>query len=103
VVNGSSQRPDVNVGETFSPTLHKDTLRLVLAITVVFGCTVHQMDIETAFLHSTIDQYTLMELPLFVYDDGERARNVAVLRKALYGLSQSPRSWNKTQRSSWYL
>jgi Reverse transcriptase (RNA-dependent DNA polymerase) len=96
VVNGSSQCPDVDVGETFSPTLHKDTLQLVLAISAVFGSTVHQMDVETAFLHSTIDQYTLMELPPFVYDDGERARNVAVLKKALYGLSQSRKNWNET-------
>jgi len=40
----------VNFDETYAPVTTMDTLRLDLALLAQLGLTVHQMDVETAFL-----------------------------------------------------
>jgi len=51
-----------------------------------------QLDVVTAFLHPEIDQAVYMEQPTG-FDDG--SGRVCLLRKALYGLRQSPRQWER--------
>jgi hypothetical protein len=53
------------------------------------------MDVETAFLHSPVDEVIYVrQAPGFVVAGQER--HVYKLLKSLYGLKQSPRNWNKT-------
>jgi Reverse transcriptase (RNA-dependent DNA polymerase) len=49
VVCGNNQRPDVDVGDTYAPTLTKESLRLVIALASAWGMLIHQMDVEAAF------------------------------------------------------
>ena len=41
-----------------------DTLRLVLALSAQLGLTVHQMDVETAFLNAKLDEEMYIKRPL---------------------------------------
>jgi Reverse transcriptase (RNA-dependent DNA polymerase) len=91
VVNGLEPRPDIDLRDTFSPTLNKKTLRLVMALLAIFHSVVHQMDVKMAFLHRPNDQYTLMESPPIVFEREIRSKYVGVLKKALYGLSHPRR------------
>jgi Reverse transcriptase (RNA-dependent DNA polymerase) len=86
VVNESVQCPDVDVEDTFTPTINKKRLRIVLALWASLNCVVHQMELETAFLHGRIDQYTVMELPLKVKGSSIPSEYVEVLKKAFYQL-----------------
>ena len=56
---------------------------------------VHQLDVETAFLHGQLDELIYMaQPPGFV--DSSRPDAVCLLKRSLYGLKQSPRCWNTT-------
>ena len=46
----------MNFDETYAPVTTMDTLRLVLAFSAQLGLTVHQMDVETAFLNAKLDE-----------------------------------------------
>ena len=46
----------VNFDETYAPVTTMDTLRLVLDLSAQLGLTVHQMDVETAFLNAKLDE-----------------------------------------------
>ena len=70
-----------------------DTLRLVLALSAQLGLTVHQMDVETAFLNAKLNEemYIKPHLGIEVPENSNCFR----LMKALCGLKQSPRKWFK--------
>ena len=53
---------------------------------------VHQMDVNTAFLYSDLDEVVYVEQPEGFAEQGKEDW-VLLLNKALYGLKQSPRAW----------
>ena len=57
VAQGFRQVFGVNFDETYAPVTTMDTLRLVLALSAQLGLTVHQMDVETAFLNAKLEMY----------------------------------------------
>lgn len=50
------------------------------------------MDVKTTFLNGTIDEEVYIEQPL-VFEVKDRETHVCRLKKALYGLRQTPRAW----------
>jgi hypothetical protein len=54
---------------------------------------VHQMDVETAFLHGDLDEEIWMELPEGYQEENSEKKALRLI-KSLYGLKQSPRCWN---------
>ena len=70
---------------------------MLMQISIQDNMIVHQMDVETAYLHADIDYEIYLEQPegFEIYDDyGEKL--VCKLNKAIYGLKQSGRNWNQT-------
>ena len=94
VAQGYSQKHGIDYKETFSPVVRRESIRIVLALSVSLGLHLQQMDVDTAFLNSDLDQEIYMFQPRgFV--SSTHPQKVCKLKKAIYGLKQSPRLWNK--------
>ena len=93
VAQGFSQKYGVDYDETFSPVVRFESIRTVIALAVEKGLKLYQMDVNTAFLHGELEEEIYMKQPEgFVTEEKEHL--VCKLNKSLYGLKQSPRSWN---------
>uniref|UniRef100_A0AAV1UFR3 Reverse transcriptase Ty1/copia-type domain-containing protein n=1 Tax=Peronospora matthiolae TaxID=2874970 RepID=A0AAV1UFR3_9STRA len=53
------------------------------------------MDVKTAFLNGMLEEEIYMKQP-DVFVDANHPHHVCKLKRALYGLKQSPRMWNQT-------
>jgi len=108
VAKGYSQQYGVDYYETFSPVLKNKSLRIMFALSVITPNTIlKQLDVKSAFLNATVHENIYMELPDGFYESREtvsrapvstqQARGDIVLKlnKALYGIKQAPREWNK--------
>ena len=79
----------------FSPVARYTSLRSLLALANAHDLEVHQMDVKTAFLNSSLDCDIYMSQPEgFV--DPDKPEHVCKLKKSIYGLKQSARCWNAT-------
>jgi hypothetical protein len=55
------------VGVTYSPTLSKDLLRVIVAVAAKLGLTMKQMDVKSAYLYGDVDVCLVIELLEIVY------------------------------------
>lgn len=92
VVKGFSQKKGIDYEETFAPVVRYTSIRYLIALSVQFDLTIHQMDVVTAFLNGDLKEDIYMTQPS-CYEDG--TGRVCKLQKALYGLKQSSRVWNQ--------
>ena len=70
------------------------SIRLLLQIAVQYDLLIHHMDVKSAYLNAPLDYKIYIEPP-----EGFKGKNqnyVWKLKKSLYGLKQSSRTWNKT-------
>ena len=91
VACGYSQVFGIDFDETYSPVIRLTSMRLLFAISAQLGLKIHQMDVNTAFLHADIQEEIYITPP-----DGfplPKGMNCFRLKKALYGLKQAPREW----------
>jgi hypothetical protein len=95
VARGFSQRFGVDFEETYAPTAHYDSLRLLLSIAAANQWMISQLDVSTAFLNGELKEEIFMEQPENFVDHQYPGR-VWKLKRSLYGLKQSPRIWNET-------
>ena len=93
VARGFTQIPGIDFKETFAPTLRTTPMRLVWGITAALNLELHHLDVETAFLHGDLEEEIYMEQPPH-FKDVEHPNFVCKLKKAIYGLKQSPRMWH---------
>lgn len=56
VLQGFTQCPGIDFGETFNPVVKPTTIRTVLSLAVSQNWTVHQLDVKNAFLHGTLEE-----------------------------------------------
>ena len=62
-----------------------------MQMVVQYDLIVHQMDVQTTYLHAPIDYEIFVEEP-----EGFKTNKLVYrLNKSLYGLKQSGRNWNK--------
>src|SRR5579859_187798 len=79
--------------ETFAPVAKYTSIRTLLALLAGRkNNKIHQMDINTAFFNSDLDETVYVEQPEGFVAPGKEDY-VCLLRKALYGLKPSPRTW----------
>ena len=89
VARGFSQVQGLDFDEVFAPVARYDSLRLLLAISANRKWRPRQLDIKTAFLYGILKEEVYMQLPEGCRGDG----HVALLKRSIYGLKQSPREW----------
>jgi hypothetical protein len=78
------QRYDIDYDDTFSPVAKFATIHLVLSIIVSQGWSLHQLDVQNAFLHGVLEEDVYMKSPPGFVDPS---------KQALYGLKQAPCAW----------
>ena len=95
VAKGFLQKYGVDFEETFAPVAKFASIRIILSIAAQYKLVLHQMDVKTAFLNGLLEEEIFMKQPEgFV--DPKHPDHVCKLKRALYGLKQSPRMWNQT-------
>ncbi|CAH0520229.1 unnamed protein product [Peronospora belbahrii] len=94
VAKGFCSKYRIDYTETFSPVVKYVTLRIVIAVAKHFGWTLDQLDVVTAFLYGVMKEQVFCVIP----EGGELDGDFDCLQfvKAIYGLKQALRVWNKT-------
>jgi hypothetical protein len=93
VAKGFKQIHGVDYDKTFSPIAMLKSVQIILAITAYFDYEIWQMYVKTTSLNGSLAEDVHMTQPeCFV--DTKNARKICKLRKSIYGLKQTSRSWN---------
>jgi hypothetical protein len=90
VAQGFSQKFGIDYKETFAPTLHFASLRLILILAAFMDLELIQLDIKGAFLYGDLKEEIYMRQPPGFASDNK----VCKLKKSIYGLKQAGRVWN---------
>ena len=95
VAKGYDQEKGIDYDEKFAPVFKQQSLKLILAIAINEGLTIHQIDISTAFLYGELKEEIYIDPPEGL-ENISKENKVLKLNRSLYGLKQPPRSWNLT-------
>ena len=96
---GFSQIEGVDYINTYSNTVHHDTLRLMFAIAAAYGLRLTGADVKTAYLYGLIDENVIiyMKQPRgYEKYTSDGKSMVCKLVKSIYGLRQSGARWEAT-------
>jgi transposase InsO family protein len=91
VAKGYSQVPGVDFEETYAPVGRTTSLRILLTIAATQDLEILQADVEGAYLNGNLDVDIYMEYPEGVKP--KKGCDGLLLKKSLYGLKQSGRTW----------
>ena len=92
VARGFTQTYGEDYIDTFAPVAKLHTIRIVLSLAVNLEWGLWQMDVKNAFLQGELEDEVYM-LPPPGLEHLVKKGNVLRLKKAIYGLKQSPRAW----------
>ena len=94
IYNGFRQRYKISPNHS-APTLSPTSLRLALAVAAQRKYKFRTLDIKTAFLYATLPSKTHLfaEIPPGHSDYDKRDTHVLRVKRALYGLRESPHLW----------
>nr|GEY93381.1 hypothetical protein [Tanacetum cinerariifolium] len=84
----------INYEEVFAPVARIEAIRIFLVYASFVGFMVYLMDVKSAFLYETIKEDVYVCQPLG-FEDPDYPDKVYKVVKALYGLHQAPRAWQK--------
>ena len=63
VAKGFKQKADLDFFDTFSSVTRITSIRLLIAIAVIFDLKIHQMDVKTVFLNGGLEEEIYMDQP----------------------------------------
>ncbi|KAG7559384.1 Ribonuclease H-like superfamily [Arabidopsis thaliana x Arabidopsis arenosa] len=92
VARGFTQTYGEDYRDTFAPVAKLHTVRVVLSLATNLEWELWQMDVKNAFLQGELEEEVYMKPPLGLEDHNAPGK-VFKLKKAIYGLKQSPRAW----------
>lgn len=95
VIKGYKQKNGIDYNEIYAPVVRYTSIRYLISIAANYSLEIHQMDAITAFRLGDVDEDIYMSQPT-TFDRGEK---VCHLNKAVYGLKQASRQWNKKLNS----
>ncbi|CAN0069747.1 unnamed protein product [Sphacelaria rigidula] len=98
VVQGWAQKYGFDCGSTSAPLCRLENQRTSLAIATVKNWPIIALDVQTAFFNGRLKETAFCkQAPGFETSDPDTGKpHVMRLRRALYGLRQSPKVWNFT-------
>ena len=91
VLRGFKDNHYYELDEIYAPTPNQPIIRSMLNLAVVNRWQLRQLDVSTAFLNGDINRNIMFNPPK---GTNERSGIVYVLKRSLYGLKTSPKSWN---------
>ncbi|GJX39390.1 putative ribonuclease H-like domain-containing protein, partial [Tanacetum coccineum] len=94
VAQGYTQEEGIDYDEVFAPVARIEAIRLFLAYASFKDFVVYQMDVKSAFLYGKIEEEVYVCQPPG-FEDPDFPDRVYKVEKALYGLHQAPRAWEK--------
>lgn len=95
VAGGHRQQHGLDFEGTYAPVCSYRTMRMVLAVAAHEDLELRQFDVRTAFLNGELEEEVYMRPPAGCEHLVSGRRRVLRLRRALYGLRQASRAWNK--------
>lgn len=91
MVKGYLQEAGVDFQETCSPIVKPTTIRVVLALAILLGWSLRQVDINNTFLNGDLhEEIYMVQPPSFEQQGAPSQQLICRLKKALYGLKQAP-------------
>lgn len=94
VARGFAQTQGTDYDETYSPVVKYSTIRYLLALATRENLQITHMDVTTAYLNGELEEEIFLRPPEGL-NSPEKERKVWKSKKAIYGLKQSGRAWNK--------
>nr|GEW96256.1 retrovirus-related Pol polyprotein from transposon TNT 1-94 [Tanacetum cinerariifolium]GEW96297.1 retrovirus-related Pol polyprotein from transposon TNT 1-94 [Tanacetum cinerariifolium] len=82
----------IDFEESFAPVARLEAVRIFIAYAAHKSFPIYQMDVKTEFLNGPLKEEVYVAQP-DGFVDPDNPEKVYRLRKALYGLNQSPRAW----------
>ena len=93
VAKGYTQTYGIDYIETFAPVAKINTVQVLLSLAANLGWPLQQFDVKNAFLHGDLSEEVYIELPQGCMIQETHSQKVCKLKKPLYGLKQSLRTW----------
>jgi len=111
-IRGFTAQFGIDYDDIYSPVVKLTSLRMLFAIAALLNLQLNQMDVVTAFLNAKFeddDPPVYIDIPegyaqrfgeLCTEHNLQQNKSIKLrLKRALYGLKQSPRAWNKELNS----
>ena len=92
MAQGFSQAYGLDYTETFYLVARLSSIRVLFFVALNQAWPLHQLDVSNAFLYGDLAEQVYMEQPPGYVAQGESSL-MCLLKKAIYGLKQSPRAW----------
>ena len=87
-----TQVEGIDFDETFAPVAHLKSIRFLMAFACTLPFKLYQMDVKSAFLNGYLNEEVFMA-QLKGFEDPTHLEYKYKLKKALFGLKQTPRAW----------